>query len=244
MDEATGPPPLPMWPVDADVGYVTARLRLAEAERRLRDEIERVAAARRELPLGALVADHALTEGPADLSAAGPLRAIRLSALFGAYRTLVVYHLMFHPDWQSACPMCSLWVDGFHGVAHHLRQRTAFVVIGKAPARALRAWGARRGWDGLRLLSSHGTDFNADLRAEYRNGDQRPMISVLVRTDDGVRHFYSQPANFVDGAERGIDLLSPVWNVLDLLPDGRGDWYAGNTYPRLTGLTEPTDRPM
>ncbi|WP_433528554.1 DUF899 family protein [Micromonospora sp. CA-263727] len=240
MDETTGPPPLPMWPAGADSSYVTARQRLAEAERRLRDEVERVAAARRQLPLGAPVADHALTEGPADLTTAGPLRATRLSALFGAHRTLVVYHLMFHPDADAACPMCSLWVDGFHGVVHHLRQHTAFAVVAKAPATKLRAWGARRGWDGLRLLSSYETSFNADLRAEHPNGDQRPMISVLVRTG-GVRHFYSQPANFVDGAERGIDLLSPVWNVLDLLPDGRGDWYAGNTYPRPTG---PTDRPM
>ncbi len=23
---------------------------------------------------------------------------------------------------------------------------------------------------------------------------------------------------------RGIDLLSPVWNLLDLTPDGRGQW--------------------
>ena len=29
-----------------------------------------------------------------------------------------------------------------------------------------------------------------------------------------------------DIPERGIDLLSPVWNVLDLTPEGRGDWYA------------------
>ena len=83
--------------------------------------------------------------------------------------------------------------------------------------------------------------FNADLRAEHPNGDQRPMVSVLVRDGDGVRHFYSQPANFVDGTERGIDLLSPVWNVLDLLPRGRGDWYAANTYPPVT---DPADRPV
>ncbi|MFI5851982.1 DUF899 family protein [Micromonospora chalcea] len=238
-DDGTGPPPLPMWPDGADAGYVAARLRLAEAERRLRDEVERVAAARRELPPGAPVADVALTEGPADLTAPGPLRPVRLSALFGAHDTLVVYHLMFHPEADAACPMCSLWVDGFHGVAHHIQQHAAFVVVGKAPAAKLRAWGARRGWDGLRLLSSHGTDFNADLRAEHPNGDQRPMVSVLIRAGDGIRHFYSQPANFVDGAERGIDLLSPVWNVLDLLPQGRGDWYAANTYPRVAA---PADR--
>lgn len=57
------------------------------------------------------------------------------------------------------------------------------------------------------------------------------LASVLVREGGHVRHLYSLPANFLDGSERGIDLLSPVWNVLDLLPDGRGDWYAGNSCP-------------
>jgi predicted dithiol-disulfide oxidoreductase (DUF899 family) len=34
--------------------------------------------------------------------------------------------------------------------------------------------------------------------------------------------------------QRGIDLLSPVWNVLDLTPYGRDDWYAELTYPTLS----------
>jgi predicted dithiol-disulfide oxidoreductase (DUF899 family) len=122
-------------------------------------------------------------------------------------------------------------VDGFHGVAHHLARHAAVAVVAKAPIGKLRGWALRRGWDGLRVLSSHGTDFNADLRAEHPGGEQRPMISVFVRDSAGVRHFYTLPANFLDNAERGIDLLSPVWNVLDLLPGGRGDWYAENDYP-------------
>ena len=27
-----------------------------------------------------------------------------------------------------------------------------------------------------------------------------------------------------DGGFRGMDLLSPLWNFLDLTPEGRGDW--------------------
>jgi predicted dithiol-disulfide oxidoreductase (DUF899 family) len=30
---------------------------------------------------------------------------------------------------------------------------------------------------------------------------------------------------------RGIDALSPVWNLLDLTPAGRPDWWPGNDYP-------------
>jgi predicted dithiol-disulfide oxidoreductase (DUF899 family) len=30
------------------------------------------------------------------------------------------------------------------------------------------------------------------------------------------------------GDPRGIDLLSPVWHVFDILPTGRGGWYPTN----------------
>lgn len=212
----------PMWPVGAGDAYIRARIRLGEAERRLSAETEKVAALRRELPPGPVLADYRLHDGSG--------RAVPLAELFGAGRTLVVYHLMFHPDAEQACPMCSMWVDGFQGVAPHLLQRTAFVVVAKAPPGKLFPWARQRGWTGLPVLSSHGTSFNADLRAENPDGAQRPMISVLVRDGDQVRHFYSEPANFLDGSERGIDPLSPVWNVLDLLPQGREQWYASNHY--------------
>jgi hypothetical protein len=28
-----------------------------------------------------------------------------------------------------------------------------------------------------------------------------------------------------------MDLISPVWNVFDLLPSGRGEWLPDNSYP-------------
>ncbi len=228
--DAAAPDMLPMWPTRASDEYVGARMELAKAERELRDRVEEIAAARRALPPGAAVDDYLFAEGPRDLGRAGPTRTCLLSELFGEKDTLVVYHLMYHPDDDEACPMCSMWVDGFHGVAHHLGQHTAFVVVGKAPLPKLRSWALRRGWDGLRILSCHGTSFNTDMQAEHPNGDQRPMISTFVRDGVQVRHFYSLPANFHDDLERGIDLLSPVWNMLDLLPGGRGEWYAGNEY--------------
>ena len=32
------------------------------------------------------------------------------------------------------------------------------------------------------------------------------------------------------GRRRGIDLLSPVWNLLDLTPEGRGEWLPSLAY--------------
>ncbi|HJQ01163.1 MAG TPA: DUF899 family protein [Jatrophihabitans sp.] len=234
MEEVTQVDMLPMWPVGASSDYVDARVELARAELALHGQIAELAAARRRLPDGVLLADYLLAEGPGDFGLPGPAEPRRLTELFGDHDVLVIYHLMFHPDEDEACSMCSMWVDGFHGVAHHLTQHAAFAVVAKAPLPKLRAWALRRGWDGLRVLSSYGTTFNADLRSEHSDGSQRPMISVLRREGDRARHFYSLPANHLDDSEGGIDLLSPVWNVLDLMPGGRGDWYAGNGYAGRT----------
>jgi len=226
----------PMWPVDATPEYVEARVALAKTERSLRQQIDEIAAARRAMPPGSPLKDYRFAEGPVDLGLDEPVRDVSLRELFEGRSSLFVYHLMFHPDDEEPCSMCSMWVDGLHGVAHHLRRHTAFAVIAKAPLPKLRAWARRRGWDGLRIVSSHGTSFNADMNAERADGAQRPMVSVLTEEDGQVRHFYTLPANFHDDAEGGIDVLSPVWNVLDLLPGGRGNWYAGNDYAgRLRG---------
>jgi predicted dithiol-disulfide oxidoreductase (DUF899 family) len=80
------------------------------------------------------------------------------------------------------------------------------------------------------VLSSHGTTFNADMHAETPAGAQVPMISVLRADGEQVRHVVSQHAEFADNSEGANDLLTPLWHVLDLLPAGRGDWYASNSY--------------
>lgn len=211
-----------LWPEGASAEYVAARDGLREAERALRDQVEAVAARRRALPPGPVLPDYRLEgdEGP-----------VSLRDLFGEHDTLVVYHLMFHPDDDEACPMCSLWIDGLHGVSHHLTRHTAFAVIGKAPIAKLRAWADRRGWDGLRIVSSHDSPFNADLGVEEPGGGQWPAVSAFVREGGEARHFLTVAAPFPDGSNRGMDLLSPVWNVFDLLPQGRGEWLPDNRYP-------------
>jgi predicted dithiol-disulfide oxidoreductase (DUF899 family) len=221
---------LPIWPAGASQEHIDARIELAKAEQRLHDQLWQVAEARHKLPPGPVLAEYLLAEGPADLGLDGPVTTTALREVFGAHDTLFVYHLMFHPDDDAACPMCSLWVDSLHGIVHHIGQHTAFAVIGKAPLPRLRTWALRRGWDGLRILSSYGTTFNADMNVEKPDGAQRPVVSVFARDGEQVRHVVSQSANFLDGSDGANDLLTPIWHVLDLLPAGRGDWYAGNSY--------------
>jgi predicted dithiol-disulfide oxidoreductase (DUF899 family) len=46
-----------------------------------------------------------------------------------------------------------------------------------------------------------------------------------------VRHFYTaHPRMAPEIKERGIDLITPVWNLLDLTPQGRGEWYPSLAY--------------
>jgi predicted dithiol-disulfide oxidoreductase (DUF899 family) len=195
---------------------------------------ERVAELRRQLPQGASVQDYSFEEGPEQLDAGDtPVRKVRLSELFTAPdRSLVIYHFMYGKKQTAPCPMCTLWIDGFNGIAHHLAQKIDFAIIAAADPATLRAHARRQDWSKLRLLSSGESSFKYDLGSEDREGNQDSTISVFSRDADGtLRHVYSaHPRMAADIKERGIDLLTPVYNVLDLSLQGRGDWYASLDY--------------
>jgi predicted dithiol-disulfide oxidoreductase (DUF899 family)/uncharacterized protein YndB with AHSA1/START domain len=196
---------------------------LLSEEIALKDHVERVAAMRRTLPLGPpIVAEYPLHGQNG--------KAATLAELFGDKDELLVYHLMFAPEDDAPCRMCAMWVDGFNAIAPHVRQRAEFVVIAKAPIDKLESYAKKRGWDTIRLFSSYGTDFQGDFNAEDDEGDQLAVISAFRRENGMIYHFYQKSANLDDNNYRGIDLLSPVWNLLDLLPSGRGDWYPSNSY--------------
>jgi predicted dithiol-disulfide oxidoreductase (DUF899 family) len=207
-------------------------LRLAEIQ--LIEERERVAALRRALPPGPPVEDYVFLEGPSDLAAGDdPVSEVCLSDLFVLPdRPLVIYHLMYGKAQTEPCPMCTMWVDGWNGVAHHLAQNLNFAIVAAADPPAFRAHARDRGWHRLRLLSCGDNTYGHDLDSESESGEQGSQISVFVRDPDGViRHTYSnRPAISPEIQERGIDALCATWNVLDLTPEGRGDWYASLSY--------------
>ena len=128
--------------------------------------------------------------------------------------------------------MCTAWIDGYNGVAHHLAQNVDMAIVAAADPSTLRTHARTRGWDKLRLLSAGDSTFKYDLGSEDREGNQDSTISVFTRDSDGMlRHFYSgHPWLADDVKERGIDELIPVWNVMDLTPQGRGGWYASLDY--------------
>jgi predicted dithiol-disulfide oxidoreductase (DUF899 family) len=217
---------------DESQAYTDAREALRVAEGELITQRERVAELRRKLPRGATVEDYVFTEGPADLNAGDAPTEVRLSELFsGPDRSVVTLQLMYGKAQTHPCPMCSMWLDGLNGVADHLRQRVDFVVVAAAELDALRAHGRDRGWDNLRLLSAANNTLKFDSGSEDEDGNQTSTFSVFGTEDGVLFHSYSAHPQWSDSDyQRGLDLMSPVWNIFDLTPQGRGDWYAGLSY--------------
>ena len=87
-----------------------------------------------------------------------------------------------------------------------------------------------------RHISQLGTfEYYDDLQGlgpfEDSGGRQFPGLSVIARGEDGSpRHIYSACAIMKEVEYRGLDLYTPVWNLLDLLPQGRGEWMPSVEY--------------
>jgi hypothetical protein len=133
--------------------YLAKREELRLAEIELMRQRERVAELRRHLPQGAAIQDYQFQEGPCDLNAGdAPARTVRLTELFTKpNRSLVIYHFTYGKAQTKACPMCTAWLDGANGVAHHLAQNLDFAVVAAADLPTLRAHARARSWDKLRL---------------------------------------------------------------------------------------------
>ena len=205
--------------------YRRARTALLAEEIELRRHLERVAAQRRALPPGGEVREDYVFEG-----AHGP---VRLSELFGDKNTLVTYNFMFGPQRERPCPMCTCLLGALDANTPDIRQRVAFAVFARAPIERLTAWAKERGWRYLPLYSSGGNTFNADY-AHEPPGQDIPAMNVFTRRDGVVHHAWGDElGETADPGEdpRGAPELMPLWNLLDLTPEGRApDWYPKLSY--------------
>ena len=157
--------------------YRRARSQHLNAERKLRREVEKVAALRRELPQGQHVAsDYEFDEID---KTNGKLATTRLSELFLLPRkSLVVYSFMYARG-GAPCPMCTAFLDAFNATALHAHTQINLAVITKGPIRKVTSWARKRGWTYLRMLSSGATTSNQDYLAELDGAAQIPMINVF-----------------------------------------------------------------
>lgn len=133
--------------------WIEARLELLKAEKELTRKSDEVARQRQELPWVRVEKDYRFETCQGEES---------LKDLFRGRSQLLVYHLMFGPDYKAPCPSCSFIADGFNGFWEHLYHHDVMLwAISRAPYEKIRAHKERAGWS-FPWASSFGSDFNQD----------------------------------------------------------------------------------
>lgn len=215
-----------------DAEWLAARRALLEKEKALQKARDELAQQRRELPWRRIRTEYVFSseDGPRSLG-----------QLFGDASQLIVYHFMFHPDWDEGCKSCSFWADSYDRAVPHLGARdVSLVAVSRAPLDKLLAYRDRMGWS-FPWVSSAANTFNYDFGVSftpeqietgaatynYREGkvtiEELPGISVFVRDGDAVYHTYSTYA-------RGLDPYNATYQLLDIAPYGRNE--ADLPYPQ------------
>jgi predicted dithiol-disulfide oxidoreductase (DUF899 family) len=216
--------------------WLAAREQLLVREKDLTRRYDAVNAQRRRLPMVRIDKDYVF-EG-ADGKAG-------LLDLFQDSSQLVIYHLMFDPAWEKACPGCTASMDETSAatLAHLKLRDTRFAAVSRAPYAKIAPYGAARGW-AFPWYSSFGSDFNYDFHVtldaavapvvyNYRTQaelvkldpewasegpTEMPGFSCFLRDRDALFHTYSTYA-------RGTEPADGTYGLLDLTAFGRQeDW--------------------
>ena len=165
----------------------------------------------------------------------GPNGKQTLSELFDGRSQLIVYHFMYAPGWDAACPSCSFWADNFNGIGVHLNQRdVTMIAVSRAPYNKIDAYKRRMGWK-FKWVSSYGSDFNFDYHVSFTQeelGKKEAFYNYIAQDThspekEGVSVFFKDHAGRVfhtySTYARGIDMLNVAYNYLDLVPKGRDE---------------------
>jgi predicted dithiol-disulfide oxidoreductase (DUF899 family) len=201
--------------------YRQARTALLAEEIELRRQIQHVAAQRRELPPGPVAGDYRFLDKDGN--------DLGLIDLFGEHDTLFTYFWMYGPERERACPMCTSFVGSLDIPAPDIEQRVAVAILGRSPVERQLAFARERGWTNLNFYQTVGDDFARDYRA-LDGDDEGAAVLVWKRDGDQVRLFWAAEGG-PETADPGFDPHlapdpTPLWNILDWTPEGRGaDWY-------------------
>lgn len=208
--------------------YRAARTALLADEIELRRMIARVAAQRAALPPGGPVTGDYRFQGEDG-------RETDFAGLFADKDTLAAYSFMFGPQRERPCPMCTALLGPLDGNGADIGQQVSLVVIARSPIERLAAFKAERAWRNLRLYRDLNDAYSRDYFGILPDGSEIPGFNVFTRRDGTIRHFWSgeMTGESADPGQdpRGAPDLSPLWNVLDMTPDGRApDWYPSLEY--------------
>ena len=167
--------------------WLSQRLDLLKAEKELTRQSDEVARRRQELPWVRVEKDYEFETDDGRAS---------LKDLFRGRSQLIVYHLMFGPDYKAPCPSCSMIADGFNGFWVHLAHHDVMLwAISRAPLEKLQERKAKMGWT-FPWASSFGSDFNFDYGVgfteaqqsqgyRYNFHEQAPIAPTAEGTPDG-----------------------------------------------------------
>jgi predicted dithiol-disulfide oxidoreductase (DUF899 family) len=144
--------------------WLAARLELLKAEKELTHRGDEVARQRQALPWVRIEKDYRFDTDEGSAS---------LADLFRGRSQLLVYHFMFGPEYEAACPACSAIADGFNGVVVHLENHdVAMTAVSRAPLAKLQAYKRRMGWT-FPWASSRDSDFNFDFHVSITEEQER-----------------------------------------------------------------------
>lgn len=143
---------------------------------------------------------------------------VRLSELFGGKDYLYVVHNM-----GKSCEYCTLWMDGFNGIADHLQNRVAFVVSSPDLPEDQEAFRQTRNWR-FRMISNEGNSFAKDLGFESDEGMLMPGVSIFQRSASGTIERITETF-FGPG-----DPYCGIFHLWALLPEGAPEWQPAFSY--------------
>lgn len=226
--------------------YRAARAALLDDEIALRRQIEAVAAKRRALPPGGEIAEDYEFDR---IGAHQRPERVKLSELFEGKPSIIMQSFMFGSDRDKPCTGCTHMLDAIDGSARHIGQRAPLYVVAKSPITRLEAWAKDRRWPHLAFLSDvegrYSADYFADTskisdakRAERgmkpgENWDET-IFNVFHNEDRTIRHVWASEMAYAPADpgqhHRAGDLVDPLWGLLDMTPEGRGDWFPSLTY--------------
>jgi predicted dithiol-disulfide oxidoreductase (DUF899 family) len=144
--------------------WLAARRGLLEREKELTRLNDELACERRELPWVPVEKEYRFETDEGTKT---------LAELFDGRSQLLVYHLMFGPEWTAACPGCSALADHLDRALVHLNARdVTMICISHAPHEKVQAYRRRMGWT-FPYVSSFGSDFNFDFGVSFTEEQRR-----------------------------------------------------------------------
>jgi predicted dithiol-disulfide oxidoreductase (DUF899 family) len=180
--------------------WLAARLPLLDAEKELTRHSDEVARKRQELPWVRIDKSYQFDTDQGKAS---------LADLFQGRSQLMVYHLMFGPDYTAPCPSCSSIADGLNAAQIHLANHDVMLMaVSRAQLGKIQSTKKRMEWT-FPWASSFGSDFNFDFSVYFTEDQQRGGgIEYNYRREEPMRGPKTQQngsPGAVGAASSGVD---------------------------------------